>query len=137
MASARLASREASDFVEEVRRLVAVQERLVSEFARVCEELERIRSLYSTSEERDLTLRGFAARNRKKGSVEWWSSDSAAIHLGFVDPHTGKPALAAFRQWVKRARVRTPTNPWPLPVYRLGGRTRFRRVDLDRCVDMM
>lgn len=63
-----------------------------------------------------------------KTSVAWLNSEAAAVHIGLVDAE-GRPKLGAFHTWVCRARKRG------LKAHRLGGRLRFREVDLDRMVE--
>ena len=60
-----------------------------------------------------------------KQHVAWLSSEAAAIYLGFVDAE-GTPTMNAFYIWKHRYQPRA---------YRLGGRLRFRQVDLDRMVE--
>lgn len=60
------------------------------------------------------------------GHVEWLSSELAAVYLGFADPVTGAPKMTAFETWKARAKPQQ---------HRLRGSLRFRRVDLDRCIE--
>lgn len=57
--------------------------------------------------------------------VEYLRSEDAALYLGFTTKE-GKPNLAAFKTWRWRFKPKT---------YKLAGRLRFRRVDLDRCIE--
>ena len=68
--------------------------------------------------------------------VEYMRSEDAALHLGFTKPD-GSPDLRKFMRWTVEARKKSDKNPHPLKVYRLatGRRLRFRRVDLERCVE--
>jgi hypothetical protein len=59
-------------------------------------------------------------------SPTYMRSEEAAVYLGFTKPD-GTPNLSAFARWAQRAKVKT---------YRLGSRLRFRRVDLDRCLEL-
>ena len=59
-------------------------------------------------------------------AVVYMRSEEAALYLGFTKPD-GTPNLPAFTRWAQRAKVKT---------YRLGSRLRFRRVDLDRCLEV-
>jgi len=58
--------------------------------------------------------------------VAYLRSEDAAIYLGFTK-EDGTANLPAFKRWMQRNDVK---------VYRIGKRSlRFRRVDLDRCVE--
>jgi hypothetical protein len=63
-----------------------------------------------------------------KDTVAWLNSEQAARYIGLVDAD-GNVKLGAFHVWVHRGRKRG------LKVHRLGGRLRFRAVDLDRVVE--
>lgn len=58
-------------------------------------------------------------------AVEYLRSEDAALYLGFTRKD-GTPNLNAFKSWRWKAKPRT---------YKLAGRLRFRRVDLDRCIE--
>lgn len=60
--------------------------------------------------------------------VAWLSARQAAEYLGFVD-NAGVTMIKAFYAWRSKA-------PNPPKTHWLGGRMRFRRVDLDRCVEV-
>jgi len=62
-----------------------------------------------------------------KTSVAWLTTAQAAAHLGFVKSD-GSPNVGAFKAWKCRTKQK-PRQYW------LGGRLRFRVVDLDRCVE--
>lgn len=64
-----------------------------------------------------------------KGSVPWLNSEQAAKYLGLVDAD-GNANLPALHTFVHRAR-----KTGRLRVHRLGGRLRFREVDLDRAIE--
>jgi hypothetical protein len=72
-----------------------------------------------------------APARRVTPHVEWLDRDMAAIYLGFVDPLTGAPKVQAFETWKSRERKehKRPRQ------HRLRGSLRFRRVDLDQCVE--
>ncbi len=64
-------------------------------------------------------------------AVEWLSTESAARHLGYIDPVTGATRLGAFKAFLKRRRAMGR----PVKSYQLDGLTRFRPSDLDRLLD--
>ena len=59
----------------------------------------------------------------------WLRAEEAAVHLGYVKAD-GSPNLPAFDKFVQRQR-----KAGTLRVHWLGGRRRFRVVDLDACVE--
>jgi hypothetical protein len=59
-------------------------------------------------------------------AVEYMRSEDAALYLGFTK-EDGTANLSAFKRWMQRAKPKS---------YRIGKRSlRFRRVDLDRCIE--
>lgn len=62
--------------------------------------------------------------------TEWLTTEAAAVHLGFVKDD-GAPNVTAFKSWFYGADTKTKRPK----TYKLGRRLRFRRADLDRCVE--
>ena len=63
-----------------------------------------------------------------KTHVEWFSAEQAAAHLGFLHAD-GTPNARAFRTWLHRQPAERPRRHY------LGRKLRFRRVELDACVE--
>lgn len=71
------------------------------------------------------TMPSSAFVGQRMKQVEWFSLASAAEYLDFPSPR-------AFRVWIRRQQTHGGPHP---KVHWLGKRMRFRRVDLDACVE--
>lgn len=63
--------------------------------------------------------------------VEYLSSEDAACYLGHVHAD-GTPNMRAFKAWLTRRNKKPDTK---VTTFRLGRRLRFRKVDLESCVE--
>jgi len=70
-------------------------------------------------------------KSATRRTVEWLTASHAAAHLGYVK-EDGTPNLSAFYVFLHRERKRTDSR---LRTHWLRGRMRFRRVDLDACLE--
>jgi hypothetical protein len=64
-------------------------------------------------------------------SVEWLSWESVAIRLDLTKKD-GRPDGPRFRRFLSQSPAAKPLREH---TYRLGGRNRFRAVDVDRCIE--
>jgi len=66
----------------------------------------------------------------KHKGVAWLTTAMAAEYLGFVHAD-GTPNARAFRKWLRRQPANRPKRHY------LGRMLRFRRVDLDSCLETL